>query len=345
MVNEQEALNIHKEAIVIDMLFTLEDPPGDDIGFGFDKMRLGGVTAINASILGDDFSNFYAVMERVASWYPVFERYSDTILLVTTSEDIETAKEQNKIGIFLGFQSSRPIENNIDFLNLYHRLGVRIMQLTYQNSCRVGGGGGDEPTDYGLSKFGIRVIKRMNELGVLIDVSHCGDRTVMEAIEISEKPIAFTHANPRSLCNVQRNKTDEQIKALAEKGGLIGICMYSPLLKNGPNSVLDDYVDAIDYVANLVGIDHVGIGTDALSFRGLKAESEIWFESKQNPVSWKARNPKIAHNYTIETLHVGTGDLSCLPQITVKLAERGYSSEDIKKFLGENSMRLFRQVW
>jgi len=330
---EERALDIHKEATVIDLLWASSYAPENRDYL--EKMRQAGVTAVHTSIAGEESSpNFYNVFERIASWYQGLKKYSDIIMPVNTTKDIEIAKKLNKIGMILGFQTTRPIENNVDFLDIFSRLGIRIMQLTYQRRCWVGDGCG-ERTDAGLSRFGIEVVKRMNELGILIDVSHSGDKTTMEAIEFSEKPIAFTHSNPRALCNVVRNKTDEQLKALANKGGVIGLTVFSTFVKRDGSATLDDFLDMIDYVVNLVGIDHVGLGFDFFPFM-----------TRQALDKWKADNPEVGAGVDFDRKYVkGADSILFFPEVTKGLVRRGYSEDKVKKILGGNILNLLKEVW
>jgi len=329
---EERALDIHKEATVIDSLWACGYAPENRDYL--EEMRQGGVTAAHASIVGYEWPNFFNVFERIASWYQGLKKYSDIIMPVNTTKDIEMAKKLNKIGIILGFQSTRPIENNVDFLDIFSRLGIRIMQLTYQRRCWVGDGCG-ERTDTGLSRFGIEVIKRMNELGILIDVSHSGEKTTMEAIEFSEKPIAFTHANPRALCNVVRNKTDEQLKALANKGGVVGLNIFSLFVKRDGSATLDDFLDMIDYVVNLIGIDHVGLGLDFSPFM-----------TREEFAKWVAENPEIGEGFEFDRQRPkGIESIRLLPEVTKGLVRRGYSEDKVKKILGGNTFNLLKEVW
>jgi len=329
---EGKALDVHKDAIIIDCLFALSKPP--KTRDYFEECCKAGLTALHQSIVMDDLPNFYDVIEFVASWYQGYEKFSDLIMPVTRAKDIELAKKQNKVGIILGFQSTKPIESNIDFLDVFHKLGVKIMQLTYQRRNWVGDGCG-ERTDSGLSRFGIEVVKRMNKLGILIDLSHCGDRTVMETIEVSEKPVAFTHANPRALCNVVRNKSDEQIKTLAKKGGVISLNVFAAFYEKAAQATLDDFLDMIDHVAKVAGIDHVGLGFD---FDPFKTRDE--FEK------WASDNPEVARGTHFDSRYPkGMESLSFLPELTRALLKRGYSAEEVKKILGGNNLNLFKKVW
>jgi len=330
--NQEKVSDIHRNAIIIDCLFGMSYPPKD--ASPFEEMREAGLTAAHLCIAWAEDIDLYEVMRRINSWYQGFEKYGDIIMLVTTSKDIETAKKQNKVGLAMGFQTTKPIEGNVEFLSAFHKLGIRVIQLTYQRRNLIGDGCG-ERTDSGLSKFGIEVIKRMNKLGILIDASHCGYKTTMEAIEISEKPIAFTHANPRALCDIVRNKTDDQIKALAGKGGVISLNAYSPFFAKGAESTLDDFLDIIDYAVDIAGIEHVGLGLDY-----------NFSESKDDFDEWAIKNPEISKGFTFETKHPkGMKNIRFLPELTKGLVSRGYSEEEVNGLLGGNNLRLFTEVW
>ncbi|MBI3942874.1 MAG: membrane dipeptidase, partial [Chloroflexi bacterium] len=213
---------------------------------------------------------------------------------------------------------------------------VRIIQITY-NEGNYAGAGCLESTDWGLSRFGMDLIDEMNRLGLLIDLSHVGYRTSMEAIEASQQPVAFTHANPRALCENPRNKTDEQLLAVARKGGVIGANIFPPFLAKGSQATIEDFVDAIDYMVRLVGIDHVAIGTDFT-----EDQPEAWFRwllmrrgnRKQIiPLDYPIINPE------------GIRSAAEFPNITRALLKRGYANADVKKIMGENLLRVFQTVW
>lgn len=330
--NEETALKIHKETIIIDGLFSLSRAPkAPDY---FEECLQAGLTALYSSIVIDDLPNFYDVMEYIASWYQGFERFSHIIVPVTRAKDIELAKEKRKLGIVLGFQSTKPIESNIDLIDVFHKLGIKIIQLTYQRRNWVGDGCG-ERTDSGLSRFGVEIIKRMNKLGILIDLSHCGYKTTMEAIEVSEKPVAFTHANARGLCDVVRNKTDDEIKALAKKGGVIGLAAFSTFVRKGGKATKDDFLNMVDYVVNIAGIDHIGLGFDYDPFK-TRDEMEKWISD----------NPEIGRDVDFDSRYPkGMERIRMLPELTEGLLGRGYSEGEVKKILGENNLNLYKKVW
>ena len=159
--------------------------------------------------------------------------------------DIRTAKQTGRTGIILGFQNTSAIEEDLDLLTTFHDLGVRVMKLTYMEANLVGQGC-LERIDAGITGFGQEVIAEMNRLGILIDLSHVGQRTTLEAIEFSQQPVAFTHTNPASICNHPRNQPDETIKAVAAKGGLVGATVFPPFLPSGNDSTLDDFVRVVN---------------------------------------------------------------------------------------------------
>lgn len=188
-----------------------------------------------------------------------------------------------------------------------------------------------------MSQFGLEVIEEMNRSGILIDLSHVGYRTTMEAIEASEKPVAFTHANPRSLCDHPRNKTDEQIKALVKKGGIVGANIFPPFLAAGSKATIGDVVGVIDYLVDLAGIDHVAIGTDFT-----EGQPREWFDWLLTGKSKKG--PGMELEYPVVNPE-GIQSAADFPNITRALLARGYAESDVRKIMGENWLGLFEEVW
>ena len=180
----------------------------------FERLRAGNITAINATVA--TWENFVQTMAHLAAWMRRFRERHD-IVQVKETADIHAAKALGKTGIILGFQNASPIENELDRLGLFLALGVRVIQLTYHETNLLGSGCW-ERNDCGLSNFGVDAVREMNRLGIVIDLSHVGPKTTMDAIEMSEQPVAITHANARSFCGHPRNKEEEALKLLAEKG-------------------------------------------------------------------------------------------------------------------------------
>ncbi|SVB59591.1 uncharacterized protein METZ01_LOCUS212445, partial [marine metagenome] len=246
--------DLHKNSIVIDGLVV-----SNWSREVFADMRKGGLTAANCTC--SVWEGIRGTLNNIAHWKCYFQTNKDLILQVKTSDDIYTAKKTNRTGIILGWQNTSGIEDHIDYLGIFKDLGVGIMQLTY-NTQNLVGSGCYESHDSGLSDFGRDVVDEMNRLGILIDLSHVGAKTSDDAIRYSKKPVAYSHCLPSGLKDHPRNKTDEQLKFIADCGGFIGVTMFPPFLKNGANSKINDYVEAIDYVVNLVGEDCIGFGTD-----------------------------------------------------------------------------------
>lgn len=305
----------------------------------FRQLRAGNITAINATV--STWENFIQTMAHLAAWMRRF-RERDDILQVKSTADIHAAKQQGRTGIILGFQNASPIENELDRLGLFLALGVRVIQLTYHETNLLGSGCW-ERNDAGLSNFGVDAVREMNRLGILIDLSHVGPRTTLDAIEMSEKPVAITHANARSFCDHPRNKDEEALKRLAEKGGVVGATSYTPFLPKGYETTVEDFVDAIDDMVERVGIDHVAIGTDSTHDQPL----EFWhFIASQQGTKFPSTFADGSVPYTEVSFQPrGMATLAEFPNVADALANRGYNAGEITKLLGGNWMRLFAQVW
>ena len=203
----------------------------------FEDIRQGDISAVNITLA--IWENARETLAEIGQWYRRFDQFSDLIMPVYTSDDIRAAYEAKKTGILFGFQNTSPLEDNIEFVAVFAKLGVRVMQLTY-NTQNLIGCGCYEPNDSGLTYFGADVIAEMNRHGVVIDLSHTGERTSMDAIEASTQPVAITHANPTWWKDVQRNKSDDMMRALAENGGVMGLGTYPKPLRprRHPGAVL-----------------------------------------------------------------------------------------------------------
>ena len=331
----KEAAESYDDAIVIDGLNVSNwDSPAV-----FEGLQAGRITAINATVA--TWENFLQTMDHITAWTRRF-RERDDIMQVKGIDDIHTAKEQSKTGIILSFQNASPIENDLDRLGLFHALGVRTIQLTYHERNLLGNGCW-ERRDEGLSNFGVDAVREMNQLGILIDLSHVGDRTTIEAIETSEKPVAITHANARSFCDHPRNRTEESLKLLAERGGVVGACSFVPFLPNGHDSTVEDYVDAIDDMVQRIGIDHVGIGTDNTQDQPL----EFWhYIAAQQGTRFPSTFADGSVPYTELCFQPqGMETPAELPKLAEVLLDRGHTGEDAVKILGGNWLRLFEEVW
>jgi membrane dipeptidase len=328
-MNMAMASSVHADSLIIDGL-NISRWCGDT----FRQLSEGGLTAVNATIAVHQ--TFRETIAEIARWQQLFERYQSLIAPAQTVEDILQAKADGRVGIIFGFQSTDPMEKDLGLLSIFRELGVRIIQITY-NARNYIGDGCLERTDCGLSRFGLEVIEELNRLGILIDLSHVGYVTTMEAIEASQLPVAFTHANPRALYDHPRNKTDEQIRAVSRKGGVIGANIFPQFLSAGSQATIEDLIDVVDYLVETAGIDHVGIGTDFTA-----GQSREWF-------SWllagKSKRGEMMELEWPVVYPQGIRTAAEFPSITRALLARGYSEEDSKKILGENLLRLFGAVW
>lgn len=303
----------------------------------FEEYQKGGVTAVSCTTAV--WENFADCMTNIGQWLRWYEEFDDLIMPVHSTADILKAKELGKTGIILSWQNTSPLEDRLDYVRIFKALGVGIMQLTY-NTQNYAGSGYQEAKDSGLSGWGEELLDEMAAAGVVCDLSHVGDRTSEDVIAYSKKPVAFTHVLPRALLDRPRNKSDELMQGVAETGGVVGLSLFAPGMKNGNDSTLADYVEAIDHVVDLVGEDHVTIGTDFslghprpgpfLEWCNLdKGTARKLTEFGSKPV----KKPK-----GIERIHE-------FPNLTAALLEAGYSETRIRKIYGENWLRVLRQVW
>ncbi|MBT5433166.1 MAG: dipeptidase, partial [Rhodospirillaceae bacterium] len=255
----RDATSLHAGSIVIDGLLFHCDGYAEEFGQA---------NAAAANITVCDFeAGFTEACDRIAAWHAMIAQSEGRWRLIETAEDIRASAADGKAGLIMGFQNARPIDDRLDRLDFFHRLGVRIIQLTYNNRNFLGDGC-LEPENGGLSAFGHRVVERMNAIGIAIDLSHVGERTTLMAAEASTKPVLATHTNAKVLADWPRNKSDAVVRAIAATGGTIGVSIYGPLLWDGDPARppgLEDLVRQADHIAGLVGAEHLSFGTDFFS--------------------------------------------------------------------------------
>ncbi len=225
----------------------------------FREMKEGGVSAVHVTICYHE--DFRETVEQITAWNRRFERYDDLIFQGFTADDVRRAKAEGRTAIFYGFQNCSPIEDDIGLVEVCHRLGARFMQLSYNNQSLLATGC-YEAEDPGITRMGRQVIKEMNRVGLVVDMSHSAQRSTLEAIEISERPIAITHANPEFWHPALRNKSDEVLKALSASGGMLGFSMYPHHLKDKSDCSLESFCEMIARTAELMGVDRIGLGSD-----------------------------------------------------------------------------------
>ena len=225
----------------------------------FEINREAGLDAVHVTVVyHEDYDEF---LTRISEWNELFKNNSDLIFLGKDIRDIERAKLENKTAIFFGFQNCSPIEDDINLVEKVHELGCRFMQLTYNNQSLLATGC-YENVDSGVTNFGKEVIKEMNRVGIVIDMSHSAEKSTLEAIELSQKPIAITHANPSFWYKAKRNKSDTLLKNLSESGGMLGLSLYAHHLKDSSNCKLESFCEMVAKTADLIGVKNIGIGSD-----------------------------------------------------------------------------------
>ena len=300
----------------------------------FEDMRKGGITAANCTCCV--WHDFRATLANVAQWKRWFVEHSDVITQVHSAADIRRAKNEGRVGIILGWQNTSGIDDDISNLVLFRDLGVRVMQLTY-NTQNLVGSGCWESRDGGLSDFGRDVVDEMNRLRILIDLSHVGPRTSDDAIRHSKAPVAYTHCCPM-LKQHPRNKTDEQLRTIADAGGFVGFASYTPFLPKGDESTLDDCIAAMDYLINLVGEDSVGIGTDWVQDQDIDFFHYLSADKGRGRPTTKpyAMVPPMPKD--LETL----GDFG---NFIPAMERAGWSQSRMRRVLGENWLRFLGDVW
>lgn len=296
----------------------------------FEQLHQGGVTMVHATIVYHE--QIRETLLRISEWNRLFEQHSDLIIPVKSTQDIRRAKQLGKVGIMFGAQNCSPIEDDIGMIEVMRELNLMLMQLTYNNQSLLACGC-YEAVDSGVTRFGAQVIKEMNRVGMVIDMSHSAERSTLEAIEISQRPIVISHANPTSFHAAKRNKSDTVLKALGASGGLLGFSLYPFHLKNGPNCTLNEFCDMVARTAELMGVEHIGIGTDLCQEQpvsilewmrnGRWSKDMDYGEGSKTNASW----PRPLAWFK---------DSRDFPNITNGLLARGFSSEDVAKVMGLN---------
>ena len=225
----------------------------------FQQMQEGGVCAVHVTIAYHEM--FRQTVANIETWNRWFERFPELIFHGRTGDDVRRAKIEGRTAIFFGFQNPSPIEDDIGLVEIWHALGARFMQLTYNNQSLLATGC-YEAEDPGVTRMGRQVIKEMNRVGLVVDRSHSAERSTLEAIEISERPIAITHANPAFWHPARRNKSDDVLRALGQSGGMLGFSMYPHHLKDKSDCTLASFCEMVARTADLMGVDNIGLGSD-----------------------------------------------------------------------------------
>jgi len=300
----------------------------------FAAFRRSGVSAIQTSLAN---RNLRAALADLAEWQARFDEHPDRLVKALRGADLADAKKQGRLAVILGFQNATMIESDLTNLDTLHGRGARCIQLTY-NARNLLGDGCTERTNAGLSDFGVEAVRRMNDLGIVVDLSHCGEQTTRDGIELSTRPPAFTHTMCKAIYDHVRAKSDELLKRLADKGGVVGIVMLGYFIGPTAETSFDDYLTHVDHAVRVAGIDHVGLATD-FSVRGIEATAtrESWYVPRLTSfkpvyrVRWPPWIPELDPPARFRNIAHG-------------LAKRGYRSGDIEKILGGNWSRYFGEI-
>lgn len=335
------AVKLVESTLVIDMLapLSLDFTPKAFSGRLTDKQvadfRASGITGFHNSVGIGGPEAYQDVLGFFAAWGGFCGRNPEVFSLVGSVADLDRAKAQKKCAVIMGVQDADHFRTAAD-VKAFYEIGQRCSQLTY-NSQNLIGSGSTEREDGGISDYGVEIIKAMNDVGMLIDVSHSGDRTTLDAVELSPKPIAFTHSNCRALNDHPRLKTDEAIKALAKKGGVMGITGVRMFVKHEEPTTVENIVDHIDHVVKLTSIDHVGVGSDY----------DLYGYDKMDPAQNKMLRSSYKSSYAFRD-KLDTDDYNSPTKIydlTEALIRRGYSDPNIQAILGGNFRRLLGATW
>lgn len=288
-------------------------------------------------------AGFRQAVEGIATWEGEIDRHPDTFVRVRSAADITAAKQARRVGILYGFQDAVAFETDLSRLEVFHRLGVRVIQPTY-NRRNLLGDGCMEPANAGLSRAGHAAIEKMNALGILVDLSHCGRQTAADAIGASKRPVAFTHTGCQAIADHPRNRTDAELRAAADKGGVSGI-YFMPYLCEGRQPTASDVTRHLEHAIKVAGEEHVSIGTD-----GTISATVVDDRFKQQFATSirERREAGIAAPGETETGYLFAADLNMprrLETLASMLADRGHSSARIEKILGGNLLRVFRDTW
>ena len=304
----------------------------------FEQMHAGGLTAVHVTVAYHETTR--ETLTRLGEWNARFEAFPELIRPVYNPDDIAKAKTEGRVGIIFGAQNCSPIEDEIRLVEIMRRLGLMIMQLTYNNQSLLACGC-YEDEDSGLTRFGKQVIREMNRVGMVIDMSHSAERSTLEAIAHSEQPVIISHANPSHFHPALRNKSNKVVDAIAANEGLLGFSLYPFHLKNGPQCSLDEFCDMVAWTADRMGVDRIGFGSDLCQQQpqtvlewmrnGRWSKAMDFGEGSSNNAGWPDRLAWFANS-------------SDFPGIAAALMARGFSDEEMAKIMGGNWVALLTRV-
>ena len=318
---------------------------------GRERTGFAGLAASGLDVVFENFMDGTATITSLAGWkwtdviHDFGMRQSDfdhqdMLFVARTLDDLTRAKREDRIALVASFESATPIENEIDRVDVLYGLGVRAMGITYSESNALGSGL-KEPTDGGLTTFGRQVVRRMNRLGMTIDTAHCGDRTAIDVAEASERPVLMSHVGARALWDTNRMKSDDAFKAVAAGGGLIGIeaAPHTTLTAAHPHHSIESVMEHFEYVAELVGLDHLTFGPDTLYGDHVGLHHAY---ASQLSIGATHKGPMFEEVPYVKGLENPT---DCFPNIIRWLVSHGYEREEIAKVVGKNALRVLAATW
>lgn len=285
------------------------------------QLRASGITVFHPAVDPSDPRPYQAALRWLAGWNKLVDDHPAALLRIAEAADLRRAKEEGKVGLLLGFQNSNHFRTTAD-VALFHRLGQRVSQLTYNERNSLGSGC-QAQDGAGLTRFGAAIVAEMNRVGMAIDVSHCGERTSLDAVAASSTPVLVTHSNCRALVHHPRCKSDSFLRAMAARGGVIGISVLPMLLSQGRAATIDDVLDHFDHASNLVGTAHVGIGSDT------------------DLDALDPRTHRVRPAYQVR----GLRHAARIFELTDGLLRRGYRPEEVRGILGGNFQRALSEIW
>ena len=323
------AADLHKRALVWDTHAGFS--PFTDLDLSFlERWRAAGASYLCINVGYDIVMPWQETLRCAAHFRRWIELHPDKFLFAERAADVRLAKSEGRLALAFDLEGANALDGNIEMISLYYRLGVRHMNFAYNKNNEFGGGCHD--IDVPLSPLGRQAVAEMNRVGMIVDCSHTGYRTSMDVMELSAKPVIFSHSNPRALYDHGRNIRDDQIRACARTGGVVGINGVSTFL-GGNDCSAATIVRHIDYVADLVGIEHVGLGLDSVV-----DPEELPKLVQRYPDAWPGYSVADMTN-----MHFAQPEV--LPDVTDTLLDQGYSDEDVQAVLGENFLRVAGQTW
>ena len=302
-------------------------------------------SALDACFLTLDGDSFRTGVESLGTVSLLTQNPKEKIRVARTFGDFEKNKKDGFKSLILYFQDPAPLENKPNIAAAFYEMGVRVIQMSYNKGGFIGGGC-VEGADYGLTDFGKNMVKQFNEMGMLIDLSHCGPKVVDDVLSITQKPVTIGHTCCKALADNPRNKTDEQLKRLKEVGGVVGITPWAPICwkrKENVPPTIEDYLDHVCHAVELIGIDHVGFASDNnldhnQDLSGISSQGSLYDAVVGGYNKNVGTNPNERHAIGF------TGALD-IQNLIDAMRRRGFSDDEIVKFLGGNFLRVIKEVW